>query len=94
MKEVSVYADARYGIGRITVLVLCATNMFCAKQVKYVFLLCFSSNFTCENCTSASTRVQFSSAKLNELTQQQGMFCFDDSTTFYTNNSIMKNVDE
>ena len=47
-----------------------------------------------KNCTSASVRVQFSSAASNELTDQQGMFCFNQASAFYTSNNIMKNVDE
>ena len=36
----------------------------------------------------------FSSAKSNELTAQQDVFYFNHASVFYTNNSIVKNVDE
>ena len=37
---------------------------------------------------------RFSSAKSNELTHQQGMFCFTHAPAFYTSSNIMKNVVE
>ena len=36
----------------------------------------------------------FSSAKSNELTQLQDLFCFNHAPAFYSNNKIVKNVDE
>ena len=35
----------------------------------------------------------FSCAKSNELTDQQGMFCFNHASAFYMSNNIVKNVD-
>ena len=47
-----------------------------------------------KNRTNASARVEFSSEKSNELTDQQDMFCFNHASALYTSNNIEKNVNQ
>ena len=52
-------------------------------------------NMSCWSVNSFNfTRKIFSSAKSNELIDQQDTFCFNHASAFYTSNNIMRNVDE
>ena len=43
--------------------------------------------------TNIQRECSFSNEKLNELTDEQDMFCFNHASAFYTSNNIVKNVD-
>ena len=43
-----------------------------------------------KNCTSGWARQQFLQARLDELTEQQNMVCFNHASAFYKNKNIVK----